>query len=307
MHHYLPSRTIEQIKPNLLLYFGDRGEEWLERLPVILADVAALWKVSLLDPFPDLSINVVIPALCEDGREVVVKAGVPSREIETEAEALRCFDGEGAVHLIKAEEPEGLLMLERLRPGTSARASLDENEAIEVAASVICRLRRDLPINGSFPTLEEWFAGLDRYRNKHRSLSGPLPLSLVEKGEAIVLELLASTEREVLLHGDLHHGNLLVSGDEWVAIDPKGVIGDETFEVCPFLRNRIPELLREDDLRVMLERRIDRFADALELDRQRLVAWAFAESLLSAVWDADDPAQSWKKTLRIVQTMEEML
>jgi streptomycin 6-kinase len=94
----------------------------------------------------------------------------------------------------------------------------------------------------------------------------------------------------VLLHGDFQHHNLLrrESGD-WAIIDPKGIAGDPGFEIAAWMYNP-PGVTARDDYAALTARRLAIFAEVWGIDRAELAAWAFAGSVLSAVWSAGDPA-----------------
>ncbi len=73
------------------------------------------------------------------------------------------------------------------------------------------------------------------------------------------------------MHGDLHHGNILSATREpWLAIDPKGVIGDLTYETTAFLRNPYPEFLKRPDPKKDIHRRIEIFSQELDIDAERI-------------------------------------
>jgi streptomycin 6-kinase len=96
-------------------------------------------------------------------------------------------------------------------------------------------------------------------------------------------ELLQSTATRSLLHGDLHHFNILRAQREpWLSIDPKGLVGDPCFDVCQFLRNPRPVSARQN------ARRLDLFCDVLGLDRERTQAWCLVHAVLNACWDLED-------------------
>jgi streptomycin 6-kinase len=102
-------------------------------------------------------------------------------------------------------------------------------------------------------------------------------------------DLLASADADVLLHGDLHHGNVLrdASG-RLTVIDPKGVLGDPAFEVGAMLRNPMTRFLDAPDPAALIRRRLDICADVLDADRDRLRAWGYVVQVLCAVWAGDD-------------------
>src|ERR671933_2161332 len=83
--------------------YGAEGGRWVEQLPALVAECARRWSLSVSPPFTPLSYNYVAPAVREDGREVVLKVGFPGRELMTELEALRLFDGHGIVQLLDAD------------------------------------------------------------------------------------------------------------------------------------------------------------------------------------------------------------
>src|SRR5919202_1360039 len=94
------------------------GADWLKRLPGLIDDYARRWDLVVGPPFEPLSYNYVAPAVRADGREVVLKLGVPRDEVMREIEALRLYDGHGSVQLLEADAEQCMMMLERLRPGT---------------------------------------------------------------------------------------------------------------------------------------------------------------------------------------------
>jgi streptomycin 6-kinase len=114
---------------------------------------------------------------------------------------------------------------------------------------------------------------------------------LVDIAEGFFTELLSSTETPVLLHGDLHHFNILSAGDRWVAIDPKGVVGERTFEAGAFLENPGPECYLDLDIQ---RRRVDVLCEETGFDRDRVLRYATAHAVLSAWWMFEDTGGGWE-------------
>jgi streptomycin 6-kinase len=92
----------------------------------------------------------------------------------------------------------------------------------------------------------------------------------------------------MLLHGDLHHENILSTTDGYRAIDPKGLVGDPGYEVGCIFYNPIKELPHVHDLPKLFARRLDQLSAELHMDRQRLRGWAIAQCVLSAWWHMED-------------------
>jgi streptomycin 6-kinase len=232
---------------------GAAGRVWLSRLPSIIADCAGRWSLSVLPPFEPLSYNYVAPAVRTAGADVgrasvdaVLKVGVPNHELLTEIEALRLYDGHGAARLLEADPDKGALLVERLKPGTPLSKLADDEQATSIAVQVMCQLWKPPPPEHSFPSVADWAAGLKRLRTRFGGGSGPLPAASVEAAEALFGDLIGSMAEPVLLHGDLHHQNILAADRQpWLAIDPKGLIGEPAYEVGALLRNPMPEILQE--------------------------------------------------------------
>ena len=106
-----------------------------------------------------------------------------------------------------------------------------------------------------------------------------------------------STTREVLLHGDLHHDNILKNSNGWLVIDPKGFIGDPAFEPAAYLCNPTPELLQENQPREIIENRINICSAELGIDARRIADWLYAKSVLCWAWSLEDnlDASYWLK------------
>jgi streptomycin 6-kinase len=134
---------------------------------------------------------------------------------------------------------------------------------------------------------------------------GPFPPRLVEQAERLFAELLGSMETPVLLHGDLHHWNILAADRRpWLAIDPKGVVGEPAYEVGALLRNKLdvaPNISR------LTMRRIDQLAEALGFDRQRLVGWCLAQAVLSAWWSYEDHGGGWEEMVEFAEMLDGLM
>jgi streptomycin 6-kinase len=286
----------------------DDGAEWLAALPEFLAAVADRYELTLGAPFK-LSYNYVCAATRSDGRPVVLKVSPPYDEFYTEVAALRHYGVEGCVELLDADPDQGIVILERLFPGETIHALSFENddEATRIAASVMTKLWRPLPAEHNFPTVERWSRGLQRLRDEHNGATGPLPAHLVERAEGIYRELFASAPPPVLLHGDLHHENILsATRAPYLAIDPKGVAGEPAYEVGPLFYNPQPEIFHQPNLARVLKRRLDVLAEYLPIDRERLLACAFAHSVLSAAWSVEENDSSeggWRSTILVAETL----
>jgi streptomycin 6-kinase len=270
--------------------FEPDGAPWLAALPGLIEQVARRWGLRVAPPFPDLTYNYVAPARLADGTPVVLKLGVPRAELASEIDALRHYGGQGACRLLDADEALGALLLERLEPGATLAplAAADDEAATRIAAGVMARLWRPPPAGHRYPAVADWFAGLAELRATFGGGTGPFPHDLVERAETLAAELLATQGEQVVLHGDLHHANILDAGGVWRAIDPKGIVGERAYEPAALLRNPTPQIAAHPRLAELLDRRIAVFAEALGLAPERIHGWALANAVLSAWWSYED-------------------
>lgn len=285
---------------------GETGRQWLGSLPALLKECRERWALELDEPFANLSYNLVIPGRTSDGVEIVLKVGVPCRELLTEASALRLFEGTGAVCLLDMDAARGILLMERIAPGTALHTVQRDPEATRTAAQLMRRLWRSPHAGCTLPTLAVWFRAFARLRNRFDGGSGPFPSALIAQAERAFAELDASSGGHVILHGDLHHANILFSAARgWVAIDPKGIAGDPGYEVGSFMLNQLPSGARESVTMDVLTRRLSIFSDELQIKRERLASWAFCHSILSALWDFEE-SSDWSGTIRLARLLERL-
>jgi streptomycin 6-kinase len=303
----LNSKTVQvpsDLKETIERVYGEQGRQWLATLPTLLLECRQRWSLELERPFENLSYNFVIPARTAQGAAVVLKLGVPCRELQTEAAALDLFEGNGVVRLLDHDVPRGALLIERVLPGAPLGNSRGNAEATRIAATLMQRLWREPPTGHSFPSLALWFEAFARLRQQFNGASGPFPPEIIARAEHTFAELNDSAERAVLLHGDLHHDNILASAvSGWVAIDPKGIVGDPGYEVGTFMLNQLP--IGAADLVVceLLDQRLAIFAAELQISRERLAGWAFCQAVLSAVWSFEEAAE-WRGTIRLARLLE---
>jgi streptomycin 6-kinase len=206
-------------------------------------------------------------------------------------EVLSEFDGRGVVRVY--EYVAGAVLLERLTPADSlidlVLSGRDE-EATAIVASVI---RATTPTQAvpsganSYLTVRDWGKAFAWY-----AATGDQRISsvLVSHAHRLYDELCRSQANVRLLHGDLQHSNILFDHQRgWVAIDPKGVIGEAEYEIGAALRNphETPSLFTAP---ATIERRIRQLASELDLDATRALGWAFAQAVLSAIWVIEDGA-----------------
>ena len=272
---------------NVSAAFGNPGRIFLADLPDLISEACQLWNLIPGKPFL-LSFNYVCTVTRMDGSPAVLKIGVPNSELTSEMNTLRVYAGKGACRLLDAASERGMLLLERLQPGTMLATLEDDERATEIAADVMQAILRSVPEGDGFLSLRKWFDELNNLRPRFGGGTGPFPERTVKIVEEMIRDLFAEGGPQVLLHGDFHHYNILFSERGWLVIDPKGVTGPAEYEVGAFLLNPWGGILNEVEAIQQTQRRISILAERLGFDRQRMWAWAVCYSLLSAWWDTGE-------------------
>lgn len=267
-------------KQNIISIYGSEGKQWLKSLPEIISKIAKESNLAYLKPVNNLSYNYVLSGF-QGSQPIILKLGLDIDGFKREAAALRALEGFGVVQVFS--ENAGLLLLECATPGVSLKSYFPENdnEAINITANVIKRLyNAPIPSTNAFPHIKDWLEALD----------GDLKIraQTLEKARQLRDQLLKTAGPDVLLHGDLHHDNILQNNNHWLVIDPKGVIGESAYEVAAFIRNPIPELLSAHNAEEIIQNRITRFANLLELQPKRILDWCFVQAVLAWIWAIED-------------------
>ncbi|NJM40220.1 MAG: phosphotransferase, partial [Anaerolineae bacterium] len=122
-----------------------------------------------------------------------------------------------------------------------------------------------------------------RHPPKFGGSTGPFSAKLVAQAESLRAQLLISQPQSTLLHADLHHFNILQTERGWLAIDPKGVVGEPAYEIASFLYNPHDTVITKD----RVARRIAIFSEVLSLERERILGWGIVQCVLSAWWSFD--------------------
>jgi streptomycin 6-kinase len=274
----------EQFSKRIVAVHGKDGERWLAGLNSAIAFSEKHWGCKVLQPFK-LSYNYVAPVLFRDGRQGVLKLCPEASECINEIETLQWYHGEVLCKMMDCVASRGIILLEQLSPGTGLNMITDERKSIEIAVSLIMRMRvLKISGNNKVAGVSRRFEGIERLRKHFRGSSGLFPEGVVAEVERLLPLLIATQKDTYLLHGDFHHENILSSGPDWKLIDPKAVHGEVEYELIPFLLNN----LARNSFEEVIANRIDQFANALGINPRRIYDWGLCHGLLSAWWNIED-------------------
>jgi streptomycin 6-kinase len=260
----------------------------------------ALWRLTA-DGEATLTATGVVQFVRRGAEPLVLKLIAHDDETDQPL-ALAAWSGCGAVRLV--EHDGRVMLMERAVPGRPLRDLVlagRDDEATGVICDVIERLGRAPACDlARFRTVEDWGLGFARVRTP--ALASGVEAELIDRAASLYRDLCASQGPRRLLHGDLQHYNILEDERRgWLAVDPKAVVGEAAYETGAALRNPIeaPELFADP---AIIVRRASLMSERLGLDRDRLIAWCFAQAVLSALWaieDGEDPSSG----LRMAQAI----
>lgn len=280
----------EEFRKRIIALKGDIGKKWLDDLPQIIKSFEVKWELKVLPPF-HLTYNYVASAQTSNGKDVVLKISFPdNHQFVTELEALKFYNGDGAIKLLRKNRENNAMLLEKAEPGLRLREITNERKQITNASKVLKKLHRPIPADYGykFPTIAEWAKVFEKHTKTFSDELDPVPSWLFEKAKEIFEHYLNQETEQVLLHGDLHSDNILSSERGWLSIDPKGVIGEREFELGAYLRNPYYDFPNGSDYKNLETDRIIQFSEELGFEKERVRNWAFACAVISLLWFLED-------------------
>ena len=242
----------------------------------------------------------VQPVRTADGMQAVLKVAASDEERRGGA-AMEWWAGCGAARVLARSG--AALLLERLNgegelQAMAARGGGDDDAATRILCRVAMGMHRPAEADVALIDLELWFAEL------HRAAGAPSrERPLFAQASATAKDLFAGGASAVALHGDMHHGNALRSADgDWVAIDPKGLVGDPGYDFANILNNPSAEIAHAPG---RLGRQARVIAECSGQPLPQVLRWAFTYAALSGAWSwadgREDRAALALTTARIAQ------
>ena len=276
----LPQEYIDKIKK----IFGKQGTGWLDNLDNVINYNMQKYGITEIKPVNNLTYNFVANAKSKKYGNVIVKIGLPGKETIQEITALSIYNGNFACKCFEHNFEQKFYILEQLNPGISL---LNENDK-EKRINVFCNLARNLPIKVkntiNLPTYKET---LDRAFNKARADKEKYIkiIDFIEIADKEYKKIESLNLDKYVLHGDLHHENIILDGNTYKAIDPHGRIGEKILEIGTFIENEIwnfgenPEYIKN----IMME-----VAKNMSEDINTIAQVVFMTIVLSTAWSIED-------------------
>jgi streptomycin 6-kinase len=278
-------------------FFGESGRAWIEALPDLAAGLLDRWQLRP-DGAPMCGARaLVLPVVRADGTPAVLKLQPLTDHTVGEPDALRAWNGNGAVRLLDHDAVSGSMLLERLNGDRSLATVSDDLAALEILSELLARLSA-VPAPAGLRRLSDFAADLlDRVPHALTLVRDPSQQRLIQACASALKEVLPEAG-DRLLHEDLHYFNILAphSADQrepWLAIDPNPLAGDPGFELLAALHNRWEQAVATGDVPRAIRRRFDLMTDILGLDRKRATGWTLARILQNVLWDVEHDDTIW--------------
>ena len=266
--------------PESLNWLGchEDGAQWLNQLPFLVDELMERW---VLKPTGELffgGILACVVPVSRGGARFVLKVQWPHDEAAHEAEALKTWNGDGAVRLIDHDAARHALLLEECVPGTHL-ADAGDADPLGILSALLPRLWKPAgqPFRPLSDAARQWALLLPRaWERAGRPCERLLVEAALEQ-----LELLPPTQgEEVLVNQDLHGHNVLAAAREpWLVIDPKPLRGEREFSLAPIIRS-----FEFGHSERATHSRLDRLSSELGLNRTRVLGWTMAQTM---AWSFD--------------------
>ncbi|MFD9565427.1 aminoglycoside phosphotransferase family protein [Streptomyces sp. NPDC059994] len=261
-------------------YGDDVAARWLGQLPE-LAEAAVAGRGLTVDRVqaPGGRSSLVLLVRQQDGTPAALKLAPAEARPELERTALRHWNGWGTAQLLDTDAADSLL-LERLHPEVSLR-SLPEAKALLEAAGTLRRLWVEPPAAHPFESVAE------RTERQATAMRGVLPDDVAPLAEAALTArdaLTTSSSEEFLLHGNFRQSKVL-SGERspWLTVGPEPLVGERAYDLARLARDRVEDLIAAPSGASVARRRVNKLADALDVDPARLHGWTLFRAVESGL------------------------
>jgi len=246
--------------------------------------VESRWSLKNIDVIYQYAKRAVFSAESETLGPVIIKMNDHHSVLKTEYEMLKKLNGEQSCKVYDFEEEKGILVEEWIVPGSVLREEKSLEKRIRAFHQVFRKIHSPAE-DGE--TYLNWLENICKFCNEN-----PVSEEIIKKARlahSFCGELFEKYPERVLLHGDLHHDNLLLSEDgSYVMIDPKGVIGPTILDLPRYIMNEIHEDLIIGNAEEHIENVIRLISEECSYDREDVSKAVFMEIILGNVWCIED-------------------
>lgn len=248
-----------------------------------ICDAAKKWSLSDFRTIYEHSSKAVYRAESKIFGAVILKWDRNVSQLQSEYHMLTRLNGISACKVYAFDMENGLLLEECILPGTVLREETSLERRIEAFVQIFCAIHTNETCG---ETYLDWLISVNEYCKNHPT--DPELARMTAEAHAICEELFAKYPDRVLLHGDLHHDNLLFRADgTYAMIDPKGVIGPAILDLPRFILNETDTVHTEPD-EEHIARVIRLLSEQLDYPINDVRKLYFMETVLANIWSLED-------------------
>lgn len=190
------------------------------------------------------------------------------------------YDGAGAVKALEFDQHA--ILIEQVGIGANL-TSQNEQVATKIYCDIVTKLHRPSSSALNARPMIDMLGGFDQYLN---SGIGSIDRQVIIHARDMYQLLCETQGQPLVLHGDLHHYNILKTDlGQWLAIDPKGYFGEAECELGAYLRNPINDMPSRTST---IDARLSIIEQNLNLNMDRVIKWAYCQAVLAAIWAGTD-------------------
>lgn len=226
-------------KDKIIAHFG---AEFIDKVLAALERYAEMWNLSNFEQIDYYSVNCIFKCVSDKYGLSILKIGSDSKETENEYNILKEYGGTRFCRVYEADISKGVLLIERIVPGTQLRAEPNLDKRLDLFYELSRKLHVKPVSKENYPTYIGWVSRITKYMRERKDYEALY--NKMAYAERICRSLCEKYPGEMLLHGDLHHDNILLDKDNrYRIIDPKGVVGDSVFDIPRFILNEFDDVL----------------------------------------------------------------
>ena len=253
------------------------AESYKERISIV-EKYRKQWELSEIEFKSEFSTNsLIFYAVSKQYGKVILKILLPNN-FDKEIPTLKLFQGENFCKLYEYSFEDRVYIMERIVPAHTLYESAPRNERIKIAGEIFKGLHKtDLP-DSTFPTYTEWFeAGKEGTKNREDCED---LYQYLDSAERMLTDICKKYSRNLLLHGDLHHENILKNEKGgYTVIDPKGVIGDPVFDLSRFILDEFRDDLTSEPKDVIIDF-VQKLGDSVGIPCEILLKCLYIETVI---------------------------
>ena len=275
-------KKVDQATKELLAAVNGKTSLWIREDPELIGGLRlrigdTVYDATVAEELYQLEQRVSREPITTDetARELLREFGGITNSFEPKVEfdedvkeimSLIQFQGENFCKLYEYSLEDKVYIMERIIPADTLYESAGRDERIKIVGAIFKVLHKPGLPDSIFPTYTEWFeAGKEGTKNRKDCEE---LRQYLESAESMLKDICRKYSRNVLLHGDLHHENILKNENgSYTVIDPKGVAGDPVFDLSRFILDEFRDDLVSEPKNVIIDLYIE------------TVIWLFREEL----------------------------